>query len=181
VARLSKQERRRLAAEQTRERERARVAASPITREQLEEIYRRVATRVFHEGHDSSFSFTVEAVAGLGLDVEATRSFLHSQGCHSDWDLLVEADPCKLFGPTPTRLARMPLDHDQLHELVDWLEATLKQEPCSHDLHHTHSWLEARGVPVETMEFALIAQGGGCDCEVVMNLECGMIYPGITA
>ena len=173
---LSKKERRRLAEEEIDARQRARASRSPLTREELDELYAFVAERAFRDGRDKSLALTTEWVTSH--DRLPAIAFLNEFGVATDWDVLVNADPCALFGPTATRLARMPLEPDQLLALIDAIDAQVEAVGCQHDLRLTRAWLEERGLPTALVEFALIAQGGGCDCEVVLNVDPERIYPG---
>jgi len=149
-----------------------------LDRDAFEALYEYVAARTHADGSaHSEFDFTKSWLAARGLDPTAMISFLAEQDVDSDWDLLVSADPCRLFGTTPTRLARMPLEAPDLVELLSWLESQLEEHPCQHSLHLTRQWLVDNAKPVAITEFALVAQGGACDCEVVMNVDPENIYP----
>jgi len=177
MARLSKQERRRLAEQEVAARQQSRLAEAPLGRDELDSLYAFVAERVASVGHDKTLEITQEYLATSGLDAAAVTSFLQSQQIMTDWDVLMRADPHKLFGPTATRLARMPLDPAELTNLIDAVDEAVRAEGCDHDLGFTRGWLELNELPIATTEFALIAQGGGCDCEVVLNVDHELIYP----
>lgn len=52
--------------------------------------------------------------------------------------------------------------HEEAGELV-WT--------CDHTLTHTRAWLEAHHKPLRENLRALDAQGGHCDCEVLLNVS----------
>ena len=169
----SKKERRRLVATEIARRQKARVEAAGLSRAQLDDLFTFVAERVWFDGHDGTFALTRRWLAESGANAEAVLTFLDSQRIADDWELLVLSDPCELFGPTASRLRRMPLARAELQSLIHHLEAALDREGCSHDHAHTEAWLRLHDLPIPTNIFALMALGGGCDCEVVMNV----IYP----
>src|SRR6188768_600416 len=173
-----KREREAAAREELERRARARRDLCPLDRDAFEALFEFVAAKTHASGSArSELNLTKSWLAARGLDPTVTISFLAEQDVYSDWDLLVSADPCRLFGTTPTRLARMPLDAPDLVQLLSWLEDKLEEHPCQHNLLLTRQWLLDNTKPTATTEFALIAQGGGCDCEVVMNVEPENIYP----
>jgi hypothetical protein len=173
-----KREREAAAREELARRAQARRERCPLDRDAFEALYQYVAKRGFTDGLvRSELDHTKSWLDAHPFDATATISFLEEQGVNSDWDILVSADPCAIFGPTPTRLARMPLDASDLFQLISWLERELDEHPCAHDLQLTRRWLETNGKPLEITEFSLIAQGGGCDCEVVLNVDPENIYP----
>ena len=56
-------------------------------------------------------------------------------------------------------------------KLFKYIEAQLKSAPCDHTLRHTEQWLKDN-LTDEKAEKALEeikAQGGYCDCEVLLN------------
>lgn len=59
-------------------------------------------------------------------------------------------------------LAEQAQAHEEAGELV-WV--------CDHTLTHTHAWLEAHQKPVRENLRQLAAQGGNCDCEVLLNVS----------
>lgn len=64
----------------------------------------------------------------------------------------------------------MPLPREALEALFDHLDTSLAQG-CDHTLAHTRAFLDARGLPSEAIVPWLVEQGGGCDCEVLANVE----------
>jgi hypothetical protein len=71
----------------------------------------------------------------------------------------------------------MPLEAPELQALVDHLQTSLAVAPCHNDLRLTRAWLDDGAHPVATVEFALIALGATCNCEVVLNVDLARIYP----
>jgi hypothetical protein len=66
--------------------------------------------------------------------------------------------------------AGMPLSHRQLRALFDHLDAALA-EGCEHDLRLTRAWLRAKKLDEARIVPWLMEMGGGCDCEVLGNVE----------
>jgi hypothetical protein len=93
-----------------------------------------------------------------------------------DWSVAIDGDPNKLFGPTRYQFARMPVPLDALEALISYLDERVSEMGCDHTRRFCREWLAREGWPGPPTEFALIAQGGGCDCEIVMNVEPSNIY-----
>ncbi len=175
-----KQERRRRAQMELEGRQRRRLEQSPLSREELEDLYTFVAQRVFRDGLGDARLALTRSWLEERDDAAAVLGFLAENRVTSDWEVLVQADPCELFGPTPTRLARMPIEASHLDALIAWVDGKVTVSGCDHDLTFARQWLADHALPIATTEFALIAQGGGCDCEVVLNVDPGRIYPPAT-
>lgn len=173
----SKQSRRKAVQIEQARRQSEQLALSPVSRDDFERLYADVAERAAAGGLGNIFELTRASLCAGNQPVDAVISFFVAHGIKCDWDLLVNADPCELFGPTSKRLARMPIERDELEALLDWLEKNLQTESCKHDLRMTRRWLDEHGLPIAQTEFALIAQGGGCDCEVLLNVDPEAIYP----
>ena len=177
MGRHQKRERQLATQAEHRRRQEERARRCPLTRIEFEEMFAFVARRSFHEGVKKTFAYTESWLDSQSKPRAETLTFLRQTDARSDWDVLVSVDPHLIFGPTPTRSARMPLEPDEFDDLVDWIDARVQSEGCNHDLRFTEQWLTAHQLPLETTIFALIAQGGACDCEVVMNIEPESIYP----
>jgi hypothetical protein len=67
--------------------------------------------------------------------------------------------------------AAQPLPDDKLRELFDVLDQELSSAGCDHSLRHTRTFLQSAGAAPETVIPWLIQHGGGCDCEVLANVE----------
>lgn len=171
-----KKARRQAARDEEARRQREREQNSPITREDLDALYGWLAQSVFDDGHTGTLDLTRSWLTSNAKDVAAVVTFLESNGATNDFDVLTQADPNRLFGPANGRLARMPLEAGELTMLIDYIDKALADTPCSHDLRMTRRWLADRSLPVAATEFALIAQGGGCDCEVLLNVELERIF-----
>lgn len=102
-----------------------------------------------------------------------------SEGLSDDWDLAVSGDPYDLFGASDSRLSWMPLDEDELETMLDWMDEQLQLKGCNHDYTLTKEWLSDKSVDSSTTLMALMAKGGGCDCdcEIVLNVEPENVYP----
>src|SRR6478735_1229044 len=96
-----KREREAAAREELERRARARRDRCPLDRDAFEALYEYVAKRSFTNGLvRGEPRYTNAWLAAQAFDAAATMSFLGEQGVSSDWDVLVNADPCAMFGPT---------------------------------------------------------------------------------
>lgn len=152
-------------------------AESPLSRTQLESLLDFLSEQLVTHGHDGDFAATGAWLRQQTLDPAPVRAFFAKLNIVDDYDAVLRADPHQLFGPTSTRLARMPLEKSALEALIDDVDVACRQEGCDHTLRHTLAWLTQRGLSCASTETALLAQGGGCDCEVVLNVDPSNIYP----
>lgn len=178
MTKTSKKEQRRLAIEREKQRryQEARDAC-PLSREDYERLVEQVSDRVVEQGPSDGWRETSACLESQGHPVEETLRFLETRGITNDWLLLVDGDSCGLFGPTPTREARMPLEKAELESLLDRVDLAVQEHGCDHSHKHTRSWLREHGKPEVRVVGALMALGGFCDCEVAMNVEPDGIYP----
>lgn len=66
----------------------------------------------------------------------------------------------------------LPLEEEVFWELFDYLDERLEeQDGCDHSLSLTRAFLESKGVEVESILEWIVDNGGGCDCEVLYNVE----------
>ena len=169
---------RRLAAQHERERRWAVAETEcPLTRTELEALWDHVAEHIGTNGHDHSFSAVTSWLVGRKFDAEPVLTFLRKHRIRDDFSLLVEGDPHRILGPTSDRLARMPLDQSSLEALISWLDRAVRDRGCDHTSRLCREWLAQHNWPVALAEMALLAQRGGCDCEVVLNVEPESIFP----
>ena len=63
----------------------------------------------------------------------------------------------------------MPADH--FRELFEHLDERLGIENCAHDLRLTEAFLDDLDCDTEAVLCWLEENGGGCDCEVLANIE----------
>ena len=68
-------------------------------------------------------------------------------------------------------LSSLPMSADCFRELFDHLDEQLGEEGCAHDFRLTEAFLEAHGCDTEAVLGWLEENGGGCDCEVLANIE----------
>ena len=61
-----------------------------------------------------------------------------------------------------------PGQHEQL---LDHLDARLRDDPCDHTLRHTRRWAQENGLGADAVEEGYVEMGAGCDCEVRDNLD----------
>lgn len=66
--------------------------------------------------------------------------------------------------------AAMPLSKTDLKALFDWLDETA-DEGCDGTLRRTRNFLHEHDLPEGTITDWLMDYGGGCDCEVLANVE----------
>lgn len=71
-------------------------------------------------------------------------------------------------------LKQLDLKPEELTDLLDFLDETLKESSCDHSLRHTKDWL-ANHIANKKQHRAIIKglqnSGGYCDCEVLANIE----------
>jgi hypothetical protein len=150
-------------------------AAVPFDREEMEELLNDVSRQ---ERAADPFGNTRRWLADKGFAVEPVLAALRARAIASDWDLLMDADPYVLFGPTPRRLAWMPLERGQLEALIDHLEDLAQTGVgCDDTTRNAEAWLSGKQLPVRETLAALMRHGGGCDCEIVGNVDPEEIYP----
>ena len=152
-------------------------AASPLSRHQLDSLLDYLAEQIVANGHDDTLRYTQQWLGTNGLPVEETLEFLVRHRFRSDFEVALNADPNALFGPTDDRIARMPIPEEALEALIEWVDQKVQINGCDHSSRFARQWLTDNGYPLAPTEFALLAQGGGCDCEIVLNLESANIYP----
>lgn len=68
-------------------------------------------------------------------------------------------------------LSSLPMPADQFRELFDDLDEKLSEQGCQDDLRLTTAFLEAQDCDAEAVLEWLAENGGGCDCEVLGNIE----------
>lgn len=68
------------------------------------------------------------------------------------------------------RLASLPLSASELCELFAWLDRE-DAPPCDNTLCETVEFLQARKLDVDKVVAWLHEHGGGCDCEVIYNVD----------
>ena len=149
---------------------------SPLTRESLQALLDFVADRVATAGHTHSFELVEEFLVTRSLDPLPVRTFLVQHGVTDDFSLIVRGDPCRIFGPAQGRKAWMPIERDALEQLIAFVAERCEQDGCDHSHRFTREFLAQRSLPVGVTEMALLAQGGGCDCEVVLNVDAHTIF-----
>jgi Protein of unknown function (DUF2695) len=149
---------------------------SPLSRSHLNSLLDFLAERIAEDGHDKSLKHTAEWLSQNGLPAEPALEFLKAHRMMDDWSVAIDGDPNKLFGPAQFQFARMPIPLDALEELIHYIDERVSQLGCDHTRRFCREWLVREGWPGPPTEFALIAQGGGCDCEIVMNVEPSNIY-----
>jgi hypothetical protein len=67
--------------------------------------------------------------------------------------------------------SRLGLAPGQLKSLLDYLDVQLPVEPCDHTLRHTETWAAEHAVAADELADSLAELGGGCDCEVLANVD----------
>jgi Protein of unknown function (DUF2695) len=74
------------------------------------------------------------------------------------------------------RTALMPLDADQLSDLVDFVDARVVADGCDHTRRFTEQWANDHRVSSDRLAEGLEEFGGYCDCEVVMNCDPDEVF-----
>jgi hypothetical protein len=65
----------------------------------------------------------------------------------------------------------MVLEPAELRALLRYLEAELAEVACEHTLRLTLSWAKGQGKDPDRLVPSLNHFGGGCDCEVLANVD----------
>lgn len=166
-----KQERARLIQEEKQRRRQDLEERSPLDFAQMLSLKEHVSRKLFEKKSDEEFQNTKGWAEQNGVDTHNLITFLKAERIVNDFDVATSADPYKLFGPRDGRYVHMPLDYEELDALLDDLDETVSSVGCDHTHKHTELWLEERRKDIPVVLIALISLGGGCDCEVVMNVE----------
>jgi Protein of unknown function (DUF2695) len=66
---------------------------------------------------------------------------------------------------------RMVLSPEQLKLLLDHLDKELGKQGCDHTLRLTTAWGEQHGIEIKSLTDSMHHFGGGCDCEVLANVD----------
>ncbi|NIB44799.1 DUF2695 domain-containing protein [Pseudomaricurvus alkylphenolicus] len=158
-------------------RQSTRANLSPLDRNQLLSLVEYVGKNIIENGHENNFQFSAQWARRNSVDLEKLTDFLASERINDDWDLAVGCDPFDLMGESEDRLSWMPLDQTELEDLLDWLDEAVQERGCNHDYTLSKEWLSNNSADTATTLMALMAKGGGCDCEIVLNVEPENIYP----
>jgi Protein of unknown function (DUF2695) len=67
--------------------------------------------------------------------------------------------------------SRLGLAPEELKALLDDVDAYLGAQPCDHTPRRTRQWAIERGFDADELSDALAEFGGGCDCEVLANVD----------
>jgi hypothetical protein len=175
----SRKKERQLAA--AREMERRRYAAaesSPLSRTQLDGLWLHVANQIARSGHDGELTLTRNWLTSNEHPIDETVEFLSQHRMNNDFDVLYHCDPNELFGTANERRRRMPIDRQHLNELLDYLDRNIPTAGCDHSTKLTEQWLNDRELPTILTVMACLALGGGCDCEIAMNVEIESVFGG---
>ena len=66
----------------------------------------------------------------------------------------------------------LPMDEELFWNLFDYVDKKLEaNDGCDHSLTFTREFLEKQKVDVESVLDWIVNEGGGCDCEVLYNVE----------
>ena len=68
-------------------------------------------------------------------------------------------------------IERMPLEPERARALFDAIDAALQGRECKDDHRLTTEAMRKMGLTPETALTWLTDSGGGCDCEVIANVE----------
>jgi hypothetical protein len=89
--------------------------------------------------------------------------------------LLIDATHSQLHADAPVVNQKMNL-FASFYESF-WRSQAIFEQGCQHNHSLTHQWLSSKGIDNPAIGMALLSQGGGCDCEIVLNIELDAIYP----
>ncbi|MEL7500779.1 MAG: DUF2695 domain-containing protein [Planctomycetota bacterium] len=167
----SKKERQQAAIREYARRRNAARESSPLSAEQLDELWNYVALRYSANGHDGTLTMTNTWLTMINADVSVCIDFLADHNIKSDFDVVTNCDPRQLFGTTDGKARRMPLTYGQLNELLDHLADTVPSVGCNHDYTQTELWLKIRDLSPWQTTMAFSGLGAFCDCEIVLNIE----------
>lgn len=79
-------------------------------------------------------------------------------------------------GERDERRKRMCLSEPQLEALLDHLEQRLERTGCDGTPRLTVEWIEGERMDRDRVLESLLELGGGCDCEVILNVDPEEIY-----
>ena len=66
----------------------------------------------------------------------------------------------------------LPMEEELFWNLFDYVDEKLEANyGCDHSLTFTREFLEKQEVDVESVLDWIVNEGGGCDCEVLYNVE----------
>ena len=150
---------------------------SPITRDEMLSLVMFVSNSIYQRGQQDGLAFTAEWAANNNTDISQLKSFLESEHLYDDWTLIKDGDPYKLFGASGKRLAWMPLEREDLAEMITWLDQAVTTQGCAHDFTFAKKWLSHTSLHAPTTLMALIVKGGECDCKIAENVKLDEIYP----
>lgn len=68
-------------------------------------------------------------------------------------------------------LSSLPMSAELFRELFDYLDAELSVQGCQDDLQLTRAFLLDQDCNTEAVLKWLAENGGGCDCEILANIE----------
>lgn len=168
--------RRLAAAEEQRRRQAEAAESSPLTRDQIDQLWLEVATEIDRHGHQDDFSITIRFLDSIDAETDTCLEFFRAHRMETDFDVLTDGDPNLLFGESDGRVRRMPLSRAQLEEMLCEVDSKLKQTGCDHTTSLSAEWLESQGHPVTATLMACLAMSCGCDCEIVLNIRPDSIY-----
>ena len=67
--------------------------------------------------------------------------------------------------------AALPITRSELGALFDWLSEHNSADSCDNTLRDTKQFIREHDLPQESTIAWLMENGGGCDCEVLANIE----------
>lgn len=153
-----------------------RIQSCPISFEEMLALKVSASTAILSDEVVKGFDATKEWALQNRVVPNPLLTFLESQGIHSDWDVAISADPFQMFGPRNGRHVHMPLSESQLDGLLDYVDELVESKGCDHDFTHTKKFLASNNLNSPELLMCFIALGGGCDCELVLNVESEGIY-----
>ncbi len=67
-------------------------------------------------------------------------------------------------------LASLPFSEQKFQDLFDYLDVQLERAPCKHDFSLTKRFLKKKWIRFDKHIDFFMENGGGCDCEILMNM-----------
>jgi hypothetical protein len=68
------------------------------------------------------------------------------------------------------RAYRLPIDQQQFHSLLTYVEEMIAMRGCDNTLEHAQTWARAHDIAWGRLGRTLRGLGGFCDCEIAMNV-----------
>ena len=149
----------------------------PISLNEYCDLLKFVTIRTIRSPGNRCFEATLEGLCNQKVSVEPMFQFLEANGITDDWWFILKGDPFKMFGPRNGHLHRMPIPRESLIELIDQVDRNVATQGCDHSHRFVEAFLAKHSEEKTLLTIgALAALGGGCDCEVVLNVSVDEVF-----